>query len=84
MTEYAVTVQLVNVQNGTPQWAQKFDEQFTNIFSVQDSISEQVATALALNLTSEERKTTDQALHRQHGSLSALSQGLVRVEQVYV
>ncbi len=51
-----VTVQLVNVQNGTPQWAQKFDEQFTNIFSVQDSISEQVAAALALNLTSEERK----------------------------
>ena len=51
-----VTVQLVNVRNGMPQWAQKFDEKFTNIFSVQDSISEQVAAALALNLTSEERR----------------------------
>jgi TolB-like protein/Tfp pilus assembly protein PilF len=41
-----VTVQLVSVRDGAPLWAEKFDEQFTNIFAVQDRISEQVAQAL--------------------------------------
>ena len=51
-----VTVQLVNVQDGAPLWAGTFDETFTNIFAVEDSISEQVASALTLNLSKEERK----------------------------
>jgi DNA-binding winged helix-turn-helix (wHTH) protein/TolB-like protein/Tfp pilus assembly protein PilF len=41
-----VTVQLVNVRDGAPLWAEKFDEQFTDIFAVQDRISEQAARAL--------------------------------------
>lgn len=51
-----VTVQLVSAREGTPLWAEKFDEQFTNIFAVQDRVSEQVARALMLKLTEEERK----------------------------
>lgn len=51
-----VTVQLVSVKDQTPLWADKFDEQFTDIFSVEDSISERVAERLALRLSSEERK----------------------------
>ena len=51
-----VTVQLVNVINGVLLWADKFDEKFTDIFSVEDSISEQVAKALAPRLTGEEKR----------------------------
>ncbi|HMZ79453.1 MAG TPA: winged helix-turn-helix domain-containing protein [Acidobacteriota bacterium] len=51
-----VTVQLVSVADGHHLWADKFDEQFTNILSVEDSISDRLATALALELTGEERK----------------------------
>lgn len=51
-----VTVQLVSVRDGTPLWGQTFDEQFTNIFAVQDQISEQVARALTLSLGSEEKQ----------------------------
>ena len=51
-----VTVQLVNVQDGATLWAEKFDETFTNIFAVEDSISEQVAEALTLKLTLKERR----------------------------
>src|SRR5262249_17539304 len=36
-------------------WAGKFDEDFTDIFSVQDSISEQVVSALSLRITGDER-----------------------------
>jgi DNA-binding winged helix-turn-helix (wHTH) protein/TolB-like protein/Tfp pilus assembly protein PilF len=51
-----VTVQLVNVKDGSPLWAYKCDYQGTDIFTVQDSISEQIAAALALQLTSEEKQ----------------------------
>ena len=51
-----VTVRLLNVQDGSPLWAYKCDEYCTDIFALQDAISERVAGALALELTSEERK----------------------------
>lgn len=51
-----VTVQLVRVGDGSLLWAEKFEEHVGNIFAVQDSISEQVGRALALKLSSEERK----------------------------
>ncbi|HXI94222.1 MAG TPA: tetratricopeptide repeat protein [Blastocatellia bacterium] len=51
-----LTVQLVSVSEERPLWAGKFDEMFTDIFAVEDSISEQVARALTLRLTGEERK----------------------------
>jgi TolB-like protein/Flp pilus assembly protein TadD len=47
-----VTVQLVNVETGVPVWADKFDERFSDIFEVQDTISERVVWALTLKLTS--------------------------------
>lgn len=50
-----VTVQLVGVSDGTPLWADKFDEPFTSIFTVQDLISARVAQALLLKLTSDEQ-----------------------------
>lgn len=50
-----VTVQLVDVRNGSPLWTDAFDESFTNIFDVQDSISKRVAEALLLNLSGRDR-----------------------------
>jgi len=43
-----VTVQLINAHDGLPLWADKFDASFTDIFEVEDSISEQIVKALAL------------------------------------
>ena len=51
-----VTVQLVNVQTKRTVWSDKFDQTFTDIFGVQDAISDNVARSLALNLTSDEQK----------------------------
>jgi len=50
-----VTVQLVRVEDGRALWADKFDEEFTDLFTVEDRIAERVAAALALQLTSAER-----------------------------
>ncbi|MBS1787084.1 MAG: tetratricopeptide repeat protein, partial [Acidobacteria bacterium] len=51
-----VTVRLVRVVDGAQIWATQFDEKMTDIFRVQDSISERVAGALAVNLSGEEKE----------------------------
>jgi DNA-binding winged helix-turn-helix (wHTH) protein/TolB-like protein/Tfp pilus assembly protein PilF len=51
-----VTVRLVRVDDAAQLWAGKFDEKSSDIFLVQDSISKQVAEALAVRLTGEERQ----------------------------
>lgn len=51
-----VTVQLVSVRDGAPLWADKFDAPWTDIFTVQDSISEQVTRALMLKLSGAEQR----------------------------
>lgn len=49
-----ITVRLTDVRNGRTLWAEQFDESFSDIFKVQDSISDRVARALPLRLSSEE------------------------------
>jgi len=51
-----VTIQLVDAHDGSSLWSEKFDALFTDIFDVQDKISEQVTRALMLKLSGEERK----------------------------
>jgi DNA-binding winged helix-turn-helix (wHTH) protein/TolB-like protein/Flp pilus assembly protein TadD len=51
-----ISARLVGVGDGRQLWAGQFDEKFTDIFSVQDSISERVAMALVPRLGGEERR----------------------------
>jgi TolB-like protein/Flp pilus assembly protein TadD len=50
------TVQLVHVASGRTIWSEKFDETFTDIFDIQDSIADNVVRSLAPNLTTDEQK----------------------------
>lgn len=50
-----VNAQLVSVERGATIWAGTFDERFTDIFAVEDSISQRVAEALTTQLSGEER-----------------------------
>jgi Tol biopolymer transport system component/serine/threonine protein kinase/tetratricopeptide (TPR) repeat protein len=51
-----ITVQLLNVYEGTTMWAGQFDEKFTDVLSLEDAISAQVAQALVPQLTGDERE----------------------------
>jgi serine/threonine-protein kinase len=51
-----VTVRLVRVEDGAALWTAQFDEKLTDIFRVQDSISERVVGALAVKLSGEEKE----------------------------
>jgi serine/threonine protein kinase/Tfp pilus assembly protein PilF len=64
-----ITVRLVKVEDGRSLWTGKFDEEFTDIFAVEDLISEKVTVALALKLTGDDKErlkrryTEDTAAH---------------------
>ena len=51
-----VTMQLVQVQDGVSLWTEKFDAKFTDILTVQDRISDQVARVMTLRLTAREKE----------------------------
>ena len=51
-----VTARLISVKDGASLWAATFDEKFTDVFAVQDAISQKVADALSLQLSGEEKK----------------------------
>jgi len=51
-----VTVRLLRVADGELLWGGEFDERFTDMFTVEDSISEKVANALTVNLSGDEQK----------------------------
>ena len=55
-----VSVQLIDTPSGKTLWAENFDENFTNIFVVQDSISDKVARALEVNLTRQQERLMTQ------------------------
>jgi DNA-binding winged helix-turn-helix (wHTH) protein/TolB-like protein/tetratricopeptide (TPR) repeat protein len=51
-----VSVRLVNVADGSLLWSGTFDEKYTDIFGVQDSISNRVTAALSVRLSNSERE----------------------------
>ena len=50
-----VTVQLLSVRDGTSVWAGQFDEEFTDVLNLEDTISANVAEAIIPHLTGDER-----------------------------
>lgn len=53
-TKLRLNVQLIRVADGAMLWSRQFDEQFRDIFSVQDAISEQVACDLVTQICDKE------------------------------
>jgi adenylate cyclase len=51
-----VSIQLLSVEKNSVIWAEKFDENFTDVLELEDSISERVAKSLIPELTGEEEK----------------------------
>jgi serine/threonine protein kinase/tetratricopeptide (TPR) repeat protein len=50
-----VTIQLLSVRDGTAMWAGQFDEKFTDVLSLEDAISSNVAEAILPHLSGDER-----------------------------
>jgi TolB-like protein/class 3 adenylate cyclase/Tfp pilus assembly protein PilF len=50
-----ITAQLIDGQSSGHLWADRFDRELTDIFAVQDEVTQEIVSALALNLTERER-----------------------------
>src|ERR1700693_3282155 len=50
-----VTGQLIDAANGAHIWADRFDRDLTDIFAVQDELTQEIIAALKLKLTSEQK-----------------------------
>lgn len=67
---YRVNMRLVNAVNGETLWADKVDDDYTDIFALQDSLAVHVARALKLKLSGDELnssakgQTTDSRAYR--------------------
>ncbi len=60
-----LTVQLIRVRDGVQLWSEAFDKEFTNIFALEDALSERVAQSIRLKLTGEEtRRFTKRSTER--------------------
>lgn len=90
-----VSARLMNVKNGRQLWADRYDESFTDIFSVQDAIAAKVRAALTPELVGDVspalRRYTQDAeayqlyvsgrFYRQRGNEAALRQALAHFQQ---
>ena len=51
-----ITAQLIDATSGGHLWAERFDRDLTDIFAVQDDVTQQIVGALAVNLTEGDRQ----------------------------
>jgi adenylate cyclase len=56
-----VTAQLIDASNGGHVWANRFDRDLTDIFAVQDELTQEIVAALKLTLTSSDQDQLAQA-----------------------
>ena len=56
-----INVQLVNVQDGYQPWAETFDREMEDVFSIQDEIARSISRALKGVLTDKEEKSASKA-----------------------
>lgn len=65
---YRINARLVNVATGEQIWTEKFDESITDLFALQDALSNKIAKTLSFELSTSERK---QLAHRQTDNVDA-------------
>jgi DNA-binding winged helix-turn-helix (wHTH) protein/TolB-like protein len=51
-----VTVQMIQIKDGASLWSDQFDEKFTDVFALEDSISRHVTSALTIRMSREESR----------------------------
>jgi DNA-binding winged helix-turn-helix (wHTH) protein/TolB-like protein/Tfp pilus assembly protein PilF len=74
-----LTARLLRVTDGAALWGATFDEDFTDVFALQDAIAEKVATALSLALDDGEQRAMRAGYTRNTDAYMLYLQGRYRV-----
>ena len=64
-----ITAQLIEATSGGHLWAERFDRDLTDIFAVQDDVTQQIVAALAVTLSEGDRQRLIDGAHRQSRGL---------------
>jgi adenylate cyclase len=71
-----VNAQLIDVANGHHLWAERFDREMTDVFALQDEITQKIVSALAVTLTPDEQQQLSQAAKANPEAYDMLLRGL--------
>ena len=70
-----ITTQLINAESGRYEWAERYDGELEDVFAVQDEITEEIVTALDVELVGGESARTVRQHLRDPQALAKLYQG---------
>ncbi len=73
-----INAQLIDANSGHHLWAQRFDRDLTDIFTLQDEVSKNIVAALAIELTQDEQQRLDQSNQAIPQAYDLLLKGLER------
>ena len=71
-----INAQLIDTENGTHVWAERYDRKLTDVFELQDEVTQTIVSALAVNLTMEEKRFLDRVRTANPDAYDALLRGL--------
>lgn len=71
-----INAQLIDAGDGTHLWAERYDRKLTDVFELQDEVTQTIVSALAVNLTSEEERFLDRVRTANPDAYDALLRGL--------
>ena len=73
---FRVTVQFYNVKTQSFLWSEKFDEKFSNIFLLQDSVSERISKEIAMRIKGSSHNNSEGSYTKNREAHQAYSMGL--------
>jgi adenylate cyclase len=71
-----INAQLIDAEDGTHIWAERYDRMLTDVFELQDEVTQTIVSALAVNLTLEEERFLDRMRKANPDAYDALLRGL--------
>jgi adenylate cyclase len=71
-----INAQLIDATSGHHLWAERFDRDLVDIFSLQDEVSKKIVSALAIELTSDEQRRLDNSSEADPEAYDLLLKGL--------
>ncbi|MEE8188600.1 MAG: tetratricopeptide repeat protein [Kiloniellales bacterium] len=71
-----INAQLVSAEDGSHLWAERFDREITDVFALQDEVTQRIVSALAIKLTQGERERLSRASETNPEAYDMLLRGL--------
>jgi adenylate cyclase len=75
-----ITTQLIDGQTGGHVWAERYDRELTDIFALQDEVTQRVVAALALKLPRDERQRSEGRGTNAFGAYDCLLRGRQQIQ----